>query len=237
VLPGVGMCLVRAVCGACRGGVGTRILGCALLAAVCLTGVAPAQAGPVEDAVTALQHDWEVIRYQTPASDRARRLEVLAGKAHRISQTYPDRSEALTWEGIIVSTWADEKGGLGALGLAKQAKALYEAAIRIDGSVLDGSAYLCLGALYYKVPRWPIGFGDTATARALLQKAMALNPTGLDANYFYGEYLLSVGQPAEAVSYLQRALQAPLRPGHYVADTGRREEARALLEKAQDRLR
>jgi len=190
-------------------------------------------AAGVDDAVAALQHDWEVIRYQTPPAEREKRFEALAAKARKVSETYPARAEPLVWEGIIVSSWAGEKGGLGALGLVKQARALYEAAIAIDGNVLDGSAYNSLGVLYYKVPGWPVGFGDKAKAKELLQKALAINPKGIDPNFFYGEYLIEIGQPDQAGPYLERALQAPPRPGRQVADNGRREEARQLLEKAR----
>jgi tetratricopeptide (TPR) repeat protein len=191
-----------------------------------------AQTG-VADAVTDLQHDWERIRYQSAAAEREKGFEALSAKAHKISESFPGRAEPLVWEGIIVSSWAGEKGGLGALGLAKQAKALYESAIAIDGNALEGSAYNSLGVLYYKVPGWPIGFGDKAKAKDLLQKALALNPNGIDPNFFYGEYLVETKQPQQAVAYLERALQAPPRPGRQVADTGRREEARDLLEKAK----
>jgi tetratricopeptide (TPR) repeat protein len=186
---------------------------------------------PVDDAVIDLQRDWEVIRYQTPAAEREKRFESLAAKAHQVSEAFRGRSEPLVWEGIIVSSWAGEKGGLGALGLVKQAKGLYEQAIQIDAKALDGSAYNSLGVLYYKVPGWPLGFGDKDKARDLLQKALVLNPQGIDANYFYGEYLAETHQAEDAVPYLERALQAPARPGRQVADTGRREEARALLAK------
>ena len=148
-----------------------------------------------------------------------------------MSEAFPGRAEPLVWEGIIVSSWAGEKGGLGALGLVKQAKALYESAIAIDGSVLEGSAYNSLGVLYYKVPGWPVGFGDKAKAKELLTKALSLNPKGIDPNFFYGEYLVETKQPEQAVAYLDRAVTAPPRPGRQVADSGRREEARALLEK------
>lgn len=192
-------------------------------------------AAVADDAVVDLQHDWEAIRYQAPAAEREKRFEALAAKARKVSETYPGRAEPLVWEGIIVSSWAGEKGGLGALGLVKQAKALYEAAIAIDGDVLDGSAYNSLGVLYYKVPGWPVGFGDKAKAKELLQKALSLNPKGIDPNFFYGEYLVEIRQPDQAVAYLERALQAPPRPGRQVADSGRREEARLLLEKARAR--
>ena len=194
-----------------------------------------AHAAPADDAVVDLQHEWEVIRYQSPAAEREKRIEALAAKAHKVSETHPSQAGPLIWEGIIVSSWAGEKGGLGALGLVKQAKALYESAIAIDGDALDGSAYNSLGVLYYKVPGWPVGFGDKAKAKELLQKALALNPKGIDPNFFYGEYLVETKQPEEAATYLTRAIQAPPRPGRQVADTGRREEARALLEKTKAR--
>ncbi len=202
-----------------------------LAAAVLAAGVAPALAGaaPVDDAVAELQRDWAVIRYQTPAAEREKRFEALANRAHRVSESFPGRSEPLVWEGIVVSSLAGEKGGLGALGLVKQAKAIYERAIQIDGKALDGSAYNSLGVLYYKVPGWPLGFGDEAKARELLQKALAINPQGIDPNYFYAEFLAETRHGDEAVTYLERALQAPPRPGRQVADSGRREEARALL--------
>jgi tetratricopeptide (TPR) repeat protein len=194
-----------------------------------------AQATELDDAVGALQHDWEVIRYQTPAAERERRFEALAAKAHRVSEAHPGRAEPLVWEGIIVSSWAGEKGGLGALGLVKQARALYEEAIRIDGTVLDGSAFNSLGVLYYKVPGWPIGFGDKAKAKELLEKALSINPKGIDPNFFYAEYLVETKQPEQATAYLERALNAPGRPGRQIADAGRRDEARSLLSKIQSK--
>jgi tetratricopeptide (TPR) repeat protein len=190
---------------------------------------------PVDDAVAELQRDWEVIRYQTPAAEREKRFESLAARAHQVSEAFPGRSEPLVWEGIIVSSWAGEKGGLGALGLVKQAKANYERAIEIDGKALDGSAYNSLGVLYYKVPGWPLGFGDKDKARELLLKALAINPQGIDPNFFYAEYLVETKHADEAVPYLERALQAPPRPGRQIADAGRRQEVRALMARLEKR--
>jgi tetratricopeptide (TPR) repeat protein len=203
----------------------------ALLAAAFFA--AAAVAAPVDDAVADLQHDWETIRYQTPAAQHAERFEALAGKAQKVVQAYPDRAEPLIWNGIIVSTLAGAKGGLGALSLAKDAKAMYEQALKLNASALDGSAYNSLAVLYYKVPGWPIGFGDKAKAKELLDKAAAINPKGIDVNYFYGEYLVETGKPADAVPYLERALAAPPRPGRELADAGRRDEAKALLDKVR----
>jgi tetratricopeptide (TPR) repeat protein len=192
-----------------------------------------ARADGIDEAIADLQHEWEVIRYQSPPAEREKRFEALAAKAHSVSEANPGRAEPLVWEGIIVSSWAGEKGGLGALGLVKQAKGLYESAIAINGKVLDGSAYNSLGVLYYKVPGWPVGFGDKDKAKELLQQALGINPKGIDPNFFYAEYLVETKRADQAVPYLERALQAPPRPGRQVADNGRREEARALLEKVK----
>jgi tetratricopeptide (TPR) repeat protein len=205
----------------------------ALALAIAAACAAPARAGPVDDAVADLQSEWATIKYKVPAKQQEARYADLAAKARAASRSWPDRADVLIWEGIIVSSLAGAKGGLGALGLAKDAKALYEDAIRLSPDALDGSAYNSLGVLYYKVPGWPLGFGDKARAQELLQKALAINPRGLDPNYFYGEYLVETGKPADAVAYLERALQAPPRPGRETADAGRREEAQHLLDKAR----
>ncbi|HEX4882841.1 MAG TPA: hypothetical protein VFX05_01805 [Casimicrobiaceae bacterium] len=187
----------------------------------------------VEEAVADLQREWETTKYRLNGKAQETKYEELVAKAHQVSSAYPDRAEPLIWEGIVVSSLAGAKGGLGALGLAKQAKALYENALKLKPEALDGSAYNSLGVLYYKVPGWPVGFGDKTKAQELLQKALSINPTGIDPNFFYGEYLVETGKAREAVTYLERALQAPARPGREVADAGRREEAKALLDKAR----
>lgn len=204
-----------------------------LLVAALAFAIPLAWAAPVDDAVGELQREWEVTRYQAPAAERQKRFEALAARAHQVSEAHAGRAEPLVWEGIIVSSLAGEKGGLGALSLVKQAKALYEQAIQVDGNVLDGSAYNSLGVLYYKVPGWPVGFGDRKKARELLQKALAINPKGIDANYFFAEYLVESKQGEEALPYLERALQAPPRPGRPIADQGRKEEAKALIDKVK----
>lgn len=215
-----------------QGRMARRWMGAALAAAITLLPQL-ARADAVDDAVKDLQREWETVRYQVAQPEREKRFEALAGKARKVSEAHPRRAEPLVWEGIIVSSLAGERGGLGALSLAKQAKSLYESAIQIDGSALEGSAYNSLAVLYYKVPGWPVGFGDKGKARELLQKAMAINPKGIDPNYFYAEYLVETRHPEEAVAYLERALQAPARSGRQLADEGRRDEARRLLEKVK----
>lgn len=199
-------------------------------ASMSLSAFAASAPDDLDQGIRALQNDWAVIQYQTPANQRETRFEALSQQAHALTERFAAKAEPHIWEGIILSSWAGAKGGLGALGLAKQAKAEYETAIQIDSKALGGSALNSLGVLYYKVPGWPVGFGDNKKAEALLQQALAMNPDGIDANYFYADYLIYRNRKPEAIPYLEKALKAPPRPGRDVADAGRKQEARALLE-------
>lgn len=176
-----------------------------------------------------LQSDWARIQYQLPQAQQPAAFEALAAAAERQLADQPDNPELLIWNGIILSSWAGAQGGLGALGKVKRARTLFERALQIDPEALQGSAYTSLGALYYQVPGWPIGFGDKAHAEALLQQALALNPEGIDSNFFWGDYLIGQKRYAEARAALLRAQAAPARPGRALADAGRQAEILARL--------
>ena len=182
-----------------------------------------------------LQSRWAEINYQAPAAEKEKDFAKLSAQAATMVRQDP-AAELLIWQGIILSTYAGAKGGLGALDLVKQAKGSLEQAIKVDPAALDGSAYTSLGALYYQVPGWPVGFGDDEQAEVLLKKALTMNPDGIDPNYFYGDYLAREKRYSEARVVLEKALVAPDRPGREVADSGRRAEVKALLAKVQSEL-
>ena len=116
------------------------------------------------------------------------------------------------------------------MSLVKESKALLEKVIDSAPKTLDGSAYTSLGSLYYKVPGWPIGFGDDEVAEKMLKKALEINPDGIDPNYFYGDFLAEDGRRSEAIKYLTKAQQAAPRPDRPIADQGRQQEIAQRLE-------
>ena len=191
--------------------------------------VAPIANAAVDDEVRALQREWEEIKYRKPAADQEKAFEALSKTATSVRAKYNDRAEAEIWYGIIVSSYAGAKGGVGALSLAKEAKAAFEHALTVDPKALAGSAYTSLGSLYYQVPGWPIGFGNDEKARELLLKALEINPEGIDPNYFLGDFLYRKGDYDAARQALGKALKAPPRPDRALADEGRRKEIEALL--------
>jgi len=133
------------------------------------------------------------------------------------------------WEAIVLASLAHAQGGIGALGKAKRSRDLLLEAEKIDADAMNGSIYATLGSLYGKVPGWPIGFGDKKKAREYLDKAIAIDPSSIDSNFFYADFLVDQGDYASAAKFLRRALDAPPRPGRDDADAGRRGEVQKML--------
>jgi len=192
---------------------------------------AAVHAATPEEIIRPIQDQWAEIKYRTPEKQQAEQYEVLVQKTRQIVESHPGLVEALIWEGIVISSEAGARGGLGALSLAKEAKLRFEEALKINDKALGGSAYTSLATLLAKVPGWPIGFGDKARAEDYFKKSLAINPDGIDPNFFYGEYLIDRDRFQEARQYLEKALKAAPRPGRELADNGRRQEIKVLLAK------
>jgi tetratricopeptide (TPR) repeat protein len=205
-----------------------------ILGVAALTLSSLAFAGMDED-VGHVRQEWERVKYSVTPKQQAAEFEKLSTIAQGIMEKYPKRAEPAIWHGIVEASHAGAKGGIGALSLAKNARKSLEHALEIDPAALDGSAYTSLGSLYYQVPGWPIGFGDRAKAQELLKHGLALNPNGIDPNYFYGDFLFRSGDYPGAEQVLLKALQAPPREGRAIADEGRRREVNELLGKVREK--
>jgi tetratricopeptide (TPR) repeat protein len=176
--------------------------------------------------VREIQSEWARLYYLDEfLNNNYRELQALARQANQVAHDNPDSAEALVWDAIVLSTLAEKKGGLGALSLVKEAKLKLEQAEAIDAEVLGGSVYASLGSLYSKVPGWPIGFGNDKKAERYFKKALAINPQGLDINYFFAEFLADNGNDQLALEHIERALQAAPMAGRPLADQGRRQQA------------
>lgn len=195
------------------------------------------QAEETRSEIHNLQTQWAEINYQKQGKEQINAFETLIGEADELIKTTPNSAELYIWRGIIQSTYAGAKGGLGALKFAKASKADLEKALKIDANALQGSAYTSLGTLYFNVPGWPIGFGDDEKAEKMLLKALSINPTGIDPNYFYAQYLFNEGRYNDAKRYYQIALAAPNRDNRPLADSGRRDEIYKALAKVEKRLK
>jgi tetratricopeptide (TPR) repeat protein len=205
------------------------------LAIALLCTMAPAFADLDADVLT-IEHQWAEAKYRMTGVDQKEAIAEVIADGRNMVDAYPNRAEPKIWLAIALSTDAGINGGLGALSEVKEARKLLQSAEKIDPDVLDGSIYTSLGSLYYQVPGWPIGFGNDDKAKACLKKALAINPDGIDPNFFYGDFLLDQKDYEQAVVYLTRASQAPDRPDRPLADAGRRAEIAAKLTEARGEL-
>jgi len=189
------------------------------------------------DDVLEIQKQWAIANYQTPEKQKEDVFEALAKAATQVVLNNSKNPHALIWEGIVYSTYAGETGAFAAGKLAKHAKKSYEQAIKIDDSVLTGSAYTSLGVLYYKVPGWPLSFGSDKKAMKQLKKGLEFNPDGIDSNYFFAEFLYDEeGEYALAKEHLLKAQNAAVRPTRPLADKGRHEDIVLLMKKIEKKL-
>lgn len=191
----------------------------------------------VQQTLSNMQQQWAKAQYQLEDKAQDTAFLELIDQAEEYVVHYPKSADIWVWKGIISSSYAGVKGGLGALSLAKAAKSDFEKSMSLDDKALMGSAYTSLGTLYFKVPGWPISFGDDDKAEMFLKKALVLNPTGIDSNYFYAQYLIEQENDyVQAEKYLLKAQSAPPRPDRQLADQGRQQEVALLLTSIRQKI-
>lgn len=189
-----------------------------------------AAAQDFDNAIADVAHRWAKASYDTPEAERDAAFGNVIASAQQLSQSFPGKAEPLIWEAIALASAAKVEGGFGALHKVKEARDLLFAAEAVDPTAINGAIYSTLGSLYGKVPGWPIGFGDKKKAQVYLEKAIAIDPNGIDSNYFYADFLAEDAEYAKSAEYLKRAMAAPARAGRSDADAGRRKQVLDLLE-------
>ncbi|WP_136253140.1 tetratricopeptide repeat protein [Onishia niordana] len=186
---------------------------------------------PWRSQLNALIARFERISTTLSEDEQAEALEALAAEARGLGERYPSQPDVLVWQGIIFASEARAKGGVSALGLAKEAREVLERAVELDPAGLRGSAYVTLGALYDRAPGWPLAFGDEATAERMFERALEIRPTGIDVHFYFAAFLEEEGRLDEARAHLKRAIDGQSRSARVATDEALREEAIRRLAK------
>jgi len=189
-----------------------------------------AQASAITEA-NKLRQDWAVAKFRTPKKQQIEKLEQLIQQAENIEKRFPNNPNVLVWHGTILATYASARGGLGALPSVKKSRKLLEQAILIDKNIENGFAQAVLGSVYARVPSWPLAFGSKQKARTYLEAAIQINPRSIDTNYYYGDFLLKMGEYQQARKYLEAAQRAPIRNSYTIQDRGRKGEIARSIHK------
>lgn len=192
-------------------------------------------AGDLKDSLKSIEAEWASVYYGTPKSKQGPAYVELLGKAENLVRQYPKAAEPIFWQAVLKATYAEQQDAFTALNAIREARDLLLKAIAINPEAMDGSAYVTLGTLYYMVPKWPISFGDDNAAQQMLETALKINPEGIDANYFYGEFLMLHNRPNDAVIYFEKASAAPARADQVYADNQLKTEAKLALKNTQER--
>lgn len=200
---------------------------------ICLGFSFIAKGSEIDHEITKLQQDWAIAKFQTPKNQQVVELEKLITHAQALNQAHPNQPELMLWYGTILSTYASLKGGITVLPQVKKAKELLETSIALNDNLDHGFAYGVLGTLYARVPGWPLSYGDKKKAREFLEIAIQKDPNSIDANYYFGDFLVDLGAHQEARKHLEMAMNAPIRPEYQVQDKGRKAEVAIALSKLQ----
>lgn len=192
--------------------------------------LAPLTASAYDGELFSLKNRWENTVTDMPANQRESTLRALASEAENIASQHPNEAEVLIWQGIVLASYARERGGLGALGTAGDARDVLERAIEIDPQGGNGSAYVTLGALYDRAPGRPLGFGNSNTAERMFQRALEIRPDGIDVNYYYAAFLKEEGNTQAAREHAERAVNGTARDSRKASDEALREDAQTLLQ-------
>ena len=196
---------------------------------------APLMASELNASIASLESDWANAYYQSDEAGQKQAYPKLLEQAVVLLKRYPNAAEPKIWLATILATNAAFESPLTALSNLNNAKDLLEAAIKINPKALDGSAYVTLGTLYYMLPGWPVSFGDDEMAEEYLKSSLDINPNGIDANYFYADFLFRQDRTVEAEAFFRKAVEAPVRKMQVYADTQLQNEARLALNHAQQR--
>ncbi len=195
----------------------------------------PLRAADLPASIANLESEWAAAYYQNNEAHQKQAYPVLLEKAAELVKRFPHAADPKIWQATIMATNAAFESSLEALSTLEAAKTLLEQAIQQNPTALDGTAYVTLGTLYYMVPGWPVSFGDNQMAEQLLKTSLKINPSGIDANYFYADFLLRQDRAVEAEDYFRKAIQAPIRKQQVFADTQLQNEAKLALANTQQR--
>ena len=207
-------------------------------AALALTILAPipgvAAEPSVHQLVQSLQDEWSDIFYRLPVDEQAEKFETLLPRVHALVERYSQEAEPLVLEAHVLCTYAAAQFSFGSLSKVARARELLVKSIAINPTAMRGSAYVTLGNLYYRLPGWPISYGNDDQARQYLEAALKLFPEELDTNYFYGDFLMDQGEFRQAILYLEKADKAPIRAESRLSDLKLKEELKHRLKAAQE---
>jgi len=175
---------------------------------------------------------WAELKYQAEKDpNRLDRTLALERETAALLAATPGSADLMYWRSNVLCFAAELVRSSKSLAMVREGRDLLLAAAQLQPQ--SSSIKASLGSIYYEVPGWPISFGNNAKAEQYLKEAVALDPDGMDSNFFMGDFLLQRGKGRDAIAHLEKAAAAAQRLPSSVLVDGRRHEIEEALEKAR----
>ena len=146
-------------------------------------------------------------------TEKNKRIELYKGcisTADKALAINADEIGALYWKAAAIGKLSEESGIINALRMTRPMEQLFLRVIALDEKYDNAGAHKALGRMYYKLPGFPISFGNKEKALFHLYKAHALFPDDIITRAFYAEVLLDLGRVQEARKHAEFILGTPV---------------------------
>lgn len=196
---------------------------------------ADAWAAELTENPTAFDAAWKLARADywlgghAPENERRQFLEAGIVAGRKAAALQPSRPEGHFWIAANMGALAESFGLRAGLRYRKPIREALETVLKIDPAFMHGSADRALGRWYFKVPG--LFGGSDKKAEAHLRASLTYNDQSTISHFFLAELLFDAGRKEEARAELQKVIDAPLDPEWAPEDEGYKVKARALLAK------
>lgn len=116
------------------------------------------------------------------------------------------------WKAAAIGKQGLDIGITKSLSNAKPMKKHLEVVLAQDEKLEQGGPHRAMGRLYFKLPGWPISFGDNKKSEEHLRKAVKIDPKHLGNRAYLAETLEALGKDKEAREHMEYVLSAKVNP-------------------------
>jgi tetratricopeptide (TPR) repeat protein len=164
-----------------------------------------------------------------PEAERRRFLEQGIAAGQSAVAINGRRPEGHFWLAANMGAFAESSGIRAGLKYRNPIREAFETVLRLDPGFEHGSADRALGQWYFRVPR--LFGGNHKLAEEHLRASLKYQPDSTASHFFLAELLQDDGRKEEARAELQKVLDAPLDPEWIPEDQEFKNKARALLQR------
>lgn len=170
-------------------------------------------------------YEW-VGRYAAPA-DQGELFATAVAYAERAVEAAPDGVNGRYWYALTIGRLGETRGILRSLSAAGEMRRELEIVLELAPD--HAGAHFALGMLYYKLPGWPLSFGDNNRALEYMTAAVELAPDNTTYRLGLAELLLDMRRRDDAIALLEAVIEMPLTPDEPVESAEDKIKAQELL--------